>query len=212
MRKWQDEYWLLLMQIYLKRPQGVKPMYSRDMVGLSLELHIPLQALYQQMFRLRQIDTPLMEHLWDKYGKSPKKLKKEVELLRKMNGFGNPESFYEGVEVSESWELDFRPIAERPELTPLMLIMILDLYFRLTPNTMVSDTPEVQELAKMMKISSDTVVEVMNVYQFCDPYLQRDSMPYNPLFDTCDEIWQRYGNGKPERLAALAAQLKEYFK
>lgn len=26
---WQDEYWLMLMQLYLKRPQGMKPLYSR---------------------------------------------------------------------------------------------------------------------------------------------------------------------------------------
>ena len=24
--KWQDEYWLLLMQIYLQKPVGLKPM------------------------------------------------------------------------------------------------------------------------------------------------------------------------------------------
>ena len=43
--KWQDDYWLLLMQIYLQRPVGMKPMYSRKMVDLSMELHIAPQAL-----------------------------------------------------------------------------------------------------------------------------------------------------------------------
>ena len=38
---WQDEYWLLLMQLYLKKPEGVKPLYSKAMVKLALELHIP---------------------------------------------------------------------------------------------------------------------------------------------------------------------------
>ena len=33
--KWQDEYWLLLMQIYLQKPVGMKPMYCRAMVDLS---------------------------------------------------------------------------------------------------------------------------------------------------------------------------------
>ena len=27
--RWQDEYWLLLMQLYLKKPEGVKPLYER---------------------------------------------------------------------------------------------------------------------------------------------------------------------------------------
>ena len=37
---WHDDYWLLLMQIYLRRPVGVKPVYCRSMVDLGLELHI----------------------------------------------------------------------------------------------------------------------------------------------------------------------------
>ena len=37
---WHDDYWLLLMQLYLHKPVGVKPMYSRPMVELSIELHI----------------------------------------------------------------------------------------------------------------------------------------------------------------------------
>ena len=36
--RWIDEYWLLLMQLYLQKPVGVKPMYSRKMVDLSLDL------------------------------------------------------------------------------------------------------------------------------------------------------------------------------
>ena len=47
---WSDEYWLLLMRLYLRKPEGVKPMYSKEMVKLALELHIPPQFLYEQMF------------------------------------------------------------------------------------------------------------------------------------------------------------------
>ena len=38
---WNEEYWLLLLQLYQKKPMGVKPLYSKGMVDLSLELHIP---------------------------------------------------------------------------------------------------------------------------------------------------------------------------
>ena len=68
---WSDEYWLMLMQLYLRKPVGVKPMYSKRLVALSLELHIPPQFLYSQMLRLRQIDTPRMERLWNTYGENP---------------------------------------------------------------------------------------------------------------------------------------------
>lgn len=45
--------WLPLMQLYLKKPEGVKPLFSRHLIQLSLELHIEPKILYAQMFRLR---------------------------------------------------------------------------------------------------------------------------------------------------------------
>ena len=208
---WTDEYWLLLMQLYLRKPVGVKPMFSRRLVDLSLELHIRPQVLYEKMLRLRQLDTPQMEQLWEKYSRNPKRLSKEVKLLRQMNGFGQADEFYEGVEVAESFERDFKPLSEDARFTPIMLIMILDLYFRLTPQTMVSDTPEIIELARLMKLKAKEVVDVMEIFQTCDPYLDRNALITNPLQMPCHEVWQQYAD-KPEQLAAYAAQLKDYFK
>ena len=210
--RWQDEYWLLLMQLYLKKPEGVKPLYSRGMVNLSLELHIPPQFLYEQMFKLRSLDTPRMEKLWERYGNNPKRLAKGIKMLRQMKGLGSAGDFYEGVETHESFELDFKPIEENLDLTPVKLIMILDLYFRLTPNTMVKSTPEIQQLARLLKIDTSLIVEIMEVYQICDPYLNRVELLTSPLVLPCNRIWKRYGNDNPEKLAAYAAQLKEYFK
>ena len=200
------------MQIYLNKPVGVKPLYSRAIVALSMELHIQPQYLYEQMFRLRSIDTPRMEKMWTTYGKNPKKLSRGVKLLRQKSGFNNAGTFYEGVEVNESFEKDFKPLEQEPKLTPIMMVMILDLYFRLTPITMVEETPEIQELAKMMNIAPTLILDVMDVYQFCDPYLNRDDMIISPILIPCQQVWQRFGNNNPEKLAALAAQMKEYFK
>jgi hypothetical protein len=208
---WSDEYWLLLMQIYLKKPMGMKPLYSRVMVDLSMELHIPPHYLYEQMFRLRRIDTPRMEKLWQTYGGNPKKLSRGVKLLRQKKGFNNADAFYDGVEVNETFEKDFKPIDDATNLTPVMLIMILDLYFRLTPITMVAETPEIVDLAKLMKIQPQQIAKVMDVYQFCDPYLNRDDMMVSNLLVPCQQIWQRFGNDNPEKLSATAAQLKDYF-
>lgn len=208
---WSDEYWLLLMQLYLKKPVGLKPIYCRQMVDLSLELHIPPQVLYEQMFRLRQLDTPQLEHLWEKYSKSPQRLARGVKLLRQMKGFGQANMFYEGVEENETFERDFREIEGHRPLKPVMLILILDLYFRLTPNTMVPETPEIIALAKRMKMKPDEVTEIMTCYQYCDPYLKRKTPFEHPLMTVCEQTWQRFGNDSPEKLAALAAQMKEYF-
>ncbi len=210
--RWNDEYWLLLMQIYIKKPAGVKPLYSRDMVNLALELHLSPQYLYRKMFSLRRLETPRLEHLWNTYAKSPGKLAKGVKLLRRMYGFNNADLFYDGVEVNESFEMDFRPLPECSQLTPVMLILILDLYFRLTPNTMVPSTPEIIKMAKKMRVTPQLIVDVMTIYQYCDPYLRKKDGGESPLTKPCKAIWQRYGNDDPSQLASYAAQLIEYFK
>ncbi len=210
--KWSDDYWLLLMQIYLQRPMGVKPLYSRKMVDLSLELHLPPQMLFVRMCQIANLETPRIEHIWETYGHNPRKLTRAVSLWREMRGYGNADEFYEGVEVNETFERDFRPLAGDGELMPVMLILILDLYFRLTPITMAVETPEVQELARLIKLRPQRVVEVMGVFQHCDPYLNRKDTTDSPLLQPCKEIWQRFGNGDTEDLASFASQLKEYFR
>ena len=164
------------------------------------------------MQQLSRLETPRIERIWHTYSNDTRKLTRAARLLREMKGFGRADEFYDGVDVNETWERDWQPLAENPKLTPVMLILVLDLYFKLTPITMVSATPEVQELARLLRISADMVVELLDVYQHCDPYLNRRDVIFTPLQVPCQVIWQRYGNGDPEALDALATQLKDYFR
>ena len=210
--KWQDEYWLLLMQLYLQKPTGIKPMYSKAMVDLSLELHIAPQQLFNKMCQIANLETPRIEHIWEVYGQNPRKLKRAVNLLRQMWGFNNALEFYERVETIESFEKEFKPIADDTTLTPMMLVLILDEYFRLTPITMVPETPEVQALAKMMRLKPQEVVDVMEAFQHCDPYLNRKDEMKGNLVLACQQVWRRFGNSEPQELASYAEQLKDYFE
>lgn len=210
-QKWQDDYWLLLMQLYLKKPVGVKQMYSKAMVNLSMELHVAPQVLFNKMCEIANLQTPRIERIWQEYGKNPRRLSRAVSLLRQMKGFGNDNEFYEGVDVQETFERDFRPVNDATSVTPVMLILILDLYFRLTPITMVPETPEIQELGRLMKIPAREVADIMDIYQHCDPYLNRKEVIFSSLFPACQEIWQRYGNMDTEELSSYAQQLKAYF-
>lgn len=209
---WLDDYWLLLMQIYLRKPVGIKAPYSRSMVELALELHIHPQILANKMRELSRLETPRIERIWQTYGDNSRKLARAARLLREMKGFGRFSEFYDGVDVNETWEKDWQPLQENERLTPVMLILVLDQYFRLTPATMVSATPEVQELAQQLKLHVNEVVELMGIYQYCDPCLNRRDRISNPLLAPCQSVWQRYGNGDPKALAALAMQLQEYYK
>lgn len=208
---WNEEYWLLLLQLYQKKPMGVKPLYSKGMVDLSLELHIPPTYLHEQMFKLRMM-TPRITRLWEKYANKPGKLSHDIKMLRKMQGYGNAEAFYQGVELNETFERDWEPLEADATLTPVKLIIILDLYFQLTPITMVPETPEIIDLGKLMKVSPKLIAEAMAVYQYCDPYLNRQKAPESKVFEACKDIWNRYGNGNPDKLNQLAIKLQEYFK
>ena len=210
--QWQDDYWLLLMQAYLRRPVGVKPLYSREMVQLGLELHIHPQVLLTKMQEIATLETPRVERIWKTYSGNATKLARAARLLREMKGFGRADEFYEGVDLNETWEKDWQPLPENERLMPVMLIMVLDLYFRLTPATMVGETPEVKELAKLLGIGADDVVELLDVFQHCDPYLNRRDVTFSPLLLPCQAVWQRYGNNDTEALVALAGQLTDYFK
>lgn len=210
--QWQDDYWLLLMQVYLRKPVGVKPMYSKPLIELSMELHIEPEQLHARLCQIARLETPRIERIWQDYSRNPKRLSRAVQLLRGMMGFGSAGDFYDGVEVEETFERDFRPLAEDERITPVMLILIIDLYFRLTPITMVPETPEVQELARLMKVPPQLVADILEVFQHCDPYLKRRDVTFSPLLLPCKRIWQRYGNGSTEQLAVYAEQLKEYFK
>jgi hypothetical protein len=200
------------MQLYLQKPTGIKPMYSQAMVDLSLELHIAPQQLFNKMCQIANLETPRIEHIWEVYGQNPRKLKRAVNLLREMWGFNNALEFYEGVETVESFEKEFKPIASNTTLTPMMLVLILDVYFRLTPITMVPETPEVEALAKMMKLTPQEVVDVMEAFQHCDPYLNRKDEKGGELLEACQQVWRRFGNSEPQDLASYAEQLKEYFE
>lgn len=220
---WTDDYWPLLVQLYMRKPVGIKPMYSRAMIALSTELHIPPQVLYNLMFRLRRHDSPAIQRLWGKYGDNPKALTKAVRMVRRMAGFGSGGLFYEGVAVNETFEADFKPVAGCDGIMPVMLILVLDLYYRLTPATMVSETPEVRQTARTVKASCQQVVDILALYRQCDPYLNyrhsdaigigpydANEEPVTPLLNACRGVWRRFEDS-PEDLSALAAQMKEFF-
>ena len=156
--------------------------------------------------------TPRIKRLWEKYADKPQKLKRDIQRIRQMNGCGNAIQFFEGVEVKETFEKNWEPLESEPSLTPVKLIIILDLYFQLTPITMVPETPEIIDLGKLIKTSPKVIAEAMGVFMYCDPYLNREDVLIHPLLEACSDIWHQYGNGNPDKLYQLANELKEYFK
>lgn len=209
---WNDDYWLLVLQLYLKRPTGVKAVYAREAVDLAVELHLPPQFIHQQLQEMDRRDRLVLQLVWKTYAQKPRRLAKDITRLRKMKGFGCEQAFYEGVEVRNTFEDFFLPLTEDYELKPVMLVLVLDLYFRLVPHTMVVDTPEVAELARLMKLKPEKVVQVLETFQACDPYLMRTTEASLPLLAPCQQVWNRYANGQPTLLEEQAEAFRAYFE
>ena len=210
---WSEDMWVLVLQLLMRKPTGVKPMYAPQTVDLALELHIPPEEIYRRMFMLRKAETPSLRHLMDTLGTSSSRLSREAKRVRKLRGCGNENLFFEGVEVNETFEKNFKPISGCEPFTPIMLIMILDLYFQLIPATMVVETPDVQELARMIGITAKDVVRVLALYQNCDPYIIQFDIIDDPLLPSCQKIWREFeGNADPSILSNTARQLRDYWK
>lgn len=209
---WSDDYWPLIMQLYMSKPTGVKPLYSRAVVDLGIRLHIPPKYIHSQMHLLREHATPFLQRVWDTYAGNTRRLNRDVRRLQQMQGFGAGSAFYEGVDTDDGFAADYRAVAHGTSLTRVMITIILELYFRLTPLTMVKETPEVEECARRLGIKPAEVVEVLCTFQSCDPILHRAPSPDSPLTLACRTVWKRYANEDPDRLADTAVRLAEYFK
>ena len=72
----------------------------------------------------------------------------------------------------------------------------------------------IDEVLKAMTIEEKAklIVEVLQIYQFLDPYLRRQEQPDSALVQPCSHIWERYANIETTQLAEYAEQLSNYFK
>ena len=191
---WTDSYWLLLMQACKKKPDEVKSPWSKTMVDLAIELHIHPKTLFEKMEQLLDHKTASLQKIWDTYTDNTRRLNKDAKRVREMKGFGDADSFFMGVESTDSFETFYLPVADDTKLTPAALTILIDLYFMLTPNTMVEETPEVADVARMLTLTTKEVVDVLSVFQTFDPILKRKALPTSPIVEATRRTWDEYAN------------------
>ena len=92
--QWQEAYWLPLLQLYLRKPVGMKPLYSRPMIDLALELNVAPKQLYEQMKMLDKRETASLQQLWKRFATHQKQLRRDIETIRKMRGFNHPQPLF----------------------------------------------------------------------------------------------------------------------
>ena len=210
---WNDEYLLFLMQLYLKSPIGIKPLYSKSLVNLSLELHIEPQTILKKLqeFAENKDKTPSLKLLWDTYSKDEKKLDETISQIRKMRGFGKPDKFYKNVQTVSSFESQFLPIEGYKNISPVMLIMVLYVYPTILPTAMEETTPEIVELSKTIDLKPRSVLKIMKTFLMCDPIMNREKDENDTLYQACLEVWREYANDTPDKIKKKVEELKDYF-
>ena len=96
-------------------------------------------------------------------------------------------------ESIDSFETFYLPVADDTKLTPASLTILIDLYFMLTPNTMVEETPEVADVARMLTLTTKDVVDVLSVFQTFDPILKKKGLCRQHSL----RLHERYGTNMP---------------
>lgn len=209
-----DEYLLDVLQLYLKSPVGIKRLYSRSVVNLSLDLHVSPQFIIKKMHDIEEYKDkiPSLTRIWNAYAYDEKKLGVAVETLKRMRGFGKPSKFYKDVTSTTSFEKMFLPISGHKNIIPAMLVMVLDVYPTIMPTAMEVDTPEILELSKLLGISKKEVLQIMTTFVLCDPIMNRPKDEEDSLYKACNEVWREYANDSPQKLKKKAIELKDYFE
>lgn len=229
---WNDQYWPLIIKLYLAKPVGMKAMYSKGVVDLSIELHIPPFYIYERLEEVERNQRPLLQRLRTLYEGNARRLSRDAKLLRQMAGFGTGGLFFEDVCIDNDFERDYCPVADDTAMTPAMLTLILNLYFQLIPDTMKATTPEVQQLAKRLHVSTDEVVQVLMLCLAEDPCIpghRRERLLGSSsaassassasaagstasLSQAVSKLWHRYGNGDAMMVEEAAERFDHYFE
>lgn len=238
---WNDQYWPLIIKLYLAKPMGMKAMYSKGVVDLSIELHIPPFYIYERLEEVERNQRPLLQHLRTLYEGNARRLSRDVKQLRQMAGFGTGGLFFDDVCIDNDFERDYCPVADDTAMTPAMLTLILNLYFQLIPDTMKATTPEVQLLAKRLHVTSDEVVQVLKLCLAEDPCIPEhrrerllgsscaaassvsSASVASPatssaagstasLSQAVNKLWHRYGNGDAIMVEEAAERFNPYFE
>lgn len=191
--KWTKEESILVLDLYFKKPVGMKKKDSLQIFDLAKTIGRTPNAVYRRMYDfLRWYPTiPLLfyddmedendsfQPFWNEYFLDSKKLHKDAE------------SFLSDIRV---------------------YTLTLYLYFHLIPDTMAPKVPEVVALAKMVKRPPAFIVEILHNYLSCDPFMcGKVPQASCTLQKICRLIWERYDKNA-SKLTAATEYITAYYK
>ncbi len=191
--KWTKEESVLVLDLYFRKPVGMKKKDSPLILDLAQTIGRTPSAVYRRMYEfLRWYPTiPLFycedvedendpfQPFWHEYFTDSKKLHKDAEAY-----------------LSEI----------------RIYTLTLHLYFHLLPDTMVPKVPEVVALAKLVRKPVNTIVEILHNYLSCDPFMRgKTQQASTTLEKLCSLVWKRYEGNLP-KLNSAAEHITAFYQ
>ena len=186
--QWTKEEAILVLDLYMSKPKGVKPSTDDQLINLAQLLGRTPDALCRRMQKFQQWYPvlPFAEDeavyddenpaIWTDYFAQPRKAHKEAPALL--------EEFCIGT-------------------------LVLNLYFQLIISTMNEKVPEVAELAKLVKRPAKTIAGMLLSYASLDPFVK--DMPTNlPASSIQQQLWNRYADDM-DKLSHVAKYIENHY-
>ena len=187
--QWSKEESILVLNLYMTKPIGLKAADSDPVVNLAQLLGRTPEALCRRMQWFRQwypvlpfdadenIYTDENPAIWSDYFNRPQKARREAPAILKEFCIGT---------------------------------LTLNLYFQLIISTMNEKVPEVIALAKLVKRPIKTVVSLLHDYASLDPFLKGNQPEPRPVSPVTRLLWERYADDM-DKLSRVAKYIENSY-
>lgn len=187
--QWTKEESILVLALYFNQPRGIKTADDERIIHLAHILGRTPDAIYRRMVKFQQ---------W--YPVLP---------------FNNNEELYAD-ENPAIWDTYFQhPERTINEANTIIMqicagTLILNLYFQLIIGTMNENSPEVKELAKIIKQPAGEIVRILHVYASFDPFIKEKVEKMTDNLTLYHRLWEIYEENL-DKLSYTAKYIESHY-
>lgn len=187
--QWTKEESVLVLDLYMNKPIGLKPVTDESLTNLAQLLGRTPEAVFRRMQKFQQwypvlpfdADEDIYQDenpsVWSDYFNQPKKAHSEAPAL------------------IDEWCAG---------------TLVLNLYFQLIISTMNEKVPEVVELSRVVKRPAKDIVDMLYAYASLDPFLKTNQYSGQTVSPICRHLWERYADDM-DKLSHVAKYIESHY-
>lgn len=187
--QWSTEESILVLDLYMNKPKGMKPATDETLVNLAQLLGRTPESLcrrmqkFQQWYPVLPFDTEETLYndenpaIWNDYFAQPRKAHNEAPA------------------ILEEFCID---------------TLVLNLYFQLIISTMNEKVPEVVELSKLVKRPAKAVADMLLSYASLDPFMKDTPTMNTSASPIQQQLWNRYADDM-DKLSHVAKYIENHY-